>query len=82
MRLFGKKTHPILEKLLLELRMDMSNNYKDNAQDDFSKLEETFGEMRSSGKLSGRQTEYYKEQIRELRMILKGYTHKDQKATW
>ena len=45
MRLFGKQTHPILEKLLLELRMDMSNNYKDIAQDDFSKLEEPFAEM-------------------------------------
>ena len=82
MRLFGKKTHPVLEKLLLELKMDMSNNYKDNAQDDFSKLEKAFAEMLSSGKLSERQIEYYEEQIHELRMILKGYTHKDQKATW
>ena len=82
MRIFGKKTHSVLEKLLLVLKMDMSNNYKDNAQDDFSKLEEAFAEMLSSGKLSKRQAEYYEEQIRELRIILKDYTHKDQKATW
>ena len=63
MRIFGKKTHSVLEKLLLVLKMDMSNNYKDNAQDDFSKLEEAFAEMLSSGKLSKRHAEYYAEQI-------------------
>lgn len=82
MILFGKKTHPVLEKLLQELQMDMSNNYKDNAQEDFAKLEKSFAELLSSGKLSARQVEYYEEQIHELRIMLKGYTHKDQKAVW
>ena len=39
-------------------------------------------ELMTAGKLNGRQLEYYEEQIHELRMVLKGYTHKDQKATW
>lgn len=62
--------------------MDMANNYKDNAQDDFSELEIVFEELTAAKKLNERQQEYYCDKIHEYREILKGYTHKDQKATW
>ena len=38
-RLFQKTTYPLLEEKIRELNMDMANNYKDNAQDDFAELE-------------------------------------------
>lgn len=82
MGLFDRKTQPVLEEKLRELQMDMANNYKDNAQDDFIRLEKAYEELMTAGKLNGRQLEYYEEQIHELRMVLKGYTHKDQKAIW
>ncbi|MBP3900908.1 MAG: hypothetical protein J6D53_05510 [Blautia sp.] len=82
MGLFFKKTHPDLERLLRELEMDMSNNYKDTAQDDFAALEEAYNRLINEGKLSKRQQEHYDERLLELRTILKGYTHKDQKAVW
>ena len=82
MGLFFRKTHPDLERLLRELEMDMSNNYKDNAQDDFAALEEAYNGLIDEGKLSKRQQEHYDGRLRELRAILKGYTHKDQKAVW
>lgn len=61
---------------------DMANNYKDNAQDDFAELEKVFEELTAAKKLNERQQEYYCDKIHEYREILKGYTHKDQKATW
>ena len=48
-----------LEALLLELKNDAANNYKDNAQDDFRRLTALFSDLKSAGKLSGRQLEYY-----------------------
>ena len=46
-----------LEALLLELKNDAGNNYKDNAQDDFRRLTARFSDLKSAGKLSGRQLE-------------------------
>ena len=34
-----------LEALLLELKNDAANNYKDNAQDDFRRLTDSYREM-------------------------------------
>ena len=45
MGLFDRKTHPVLEEKLRELQMDMANNYKDNAQDDFIRLEKAYEEL-------------------------------------
>ena len=80
--IFQKTTYPLLEEKIRELNMDMANNYKDNAQDDFAELEKVFEELTAAKKLNERQQEYYCDKIHEYREILKGYTHKDQKATW
>ena len=61
-----------LEALLLELKNDAANNYKDNAQDDFRRL------TARAGKLSGRQLEYYEKEIDSYREMLKEYTHAEQ----
>ena len=43
--IFQKTTYPLLEEKIRELNMDMANNYKDNAQDDFTELEKVFEEL-------------------------------------
>ena len=45
MGLFDRKTHPVLEEKLRELQVDMANNYKDNAQDDFIRLGKAYEEL-------------------------------------
>ena len=67
-----------LEALLLELKNDAANNYKDNAQDDFRRLTALFSDLKSAGKLSGRQLEYYEKEIDSYREMLKDYPHADQ----
>ena len=71
-----------METLLRELEMDMANNYKDNAQEDFVRLEQEYRSLVNAGKLYGKQQTYYNQKIDELKEVLKGYTHKDQKAVW
>ncbi|MBP3880443.1 MAG: hypothetical protein J6D46_09020 [Lachnospiraceae bacterium] len=67
-----------LEALLLELKNDAENNYKDNAQDDFRRLTARFSELKDAGKLSARQLQYYEKEIDSYREMLKNYTHAEQ----
>ena len=67
-----------LEALLLELKNDAANNYKDNAQDDFRRLTGHFTDLKNAGKLSARQIQYYEKEIDSYREMLKDYTHADQ----
>ena len=67
-----------LEALLLELKNDAANNYKDNAQDDFRRLTALFSDLKSAGNLSGRPLEYYEKEIDSYREMLKDYTHAEQ----
>lgn len=81
---FVKKTGKIkqLEKIIQELEMNMSNNYKDAAQEDFKKLESALDEMEAAGGISEAQLSYYRQRLSSFKQKLKNYTHKDQKVTW
>lgn len=67
-----------LEALILKLYNDASNNYKDNAQEDFKKLEEAYSALTGSGKLTRRQLDHYGKKLEEYRAMLKDFTHADQ----
>ncbi|MDE7297397.1 MAG: hypothetical protein K2N94_01045 [Lachnospiraceae bacterium] len=71
-----------LEKIAQELEMNMSNNYKDAAQENFRELERTLSELEASGGISEAQASSYKQRLSSYRQKLKNYTHKDQKVTW
>ena len=62
--------------------MNMSNNYKDNAQDDLKELELKISELRSSGSIKQGALMKYEGILDELKVRMKGYTHKDQKPYW
>ena len=51
MGLFGKKKDKELEAIVNQIRVDLSNNYKDNAVENIKKLESTLKTKKESGKL-------------------------------
>ena len=71
-----------LEELLGRLQMNMSNNYKDAAQDNLRELEKTFRKLEEEGGLSEKQKASYGQQLEDYREKMKNFTHKDQKPYW
>ncbi|MCR5452923.1 MAG: hypothetical protein K6F00_09870 [Lachnospiraceae bacterium] len=82
MGLFKSKAEKELDAIIERLNMNMSNNYKDNAQDDMKELENLFQEMVSEEKIKGKVLSKYDSILEEYREKLKGYSHKDQKPFW
>ena len=71
-----------LEAAIARVEMNMSNNYKDAAQEDYRALLELYRELTGSGILPDKQREYYKGIIEEYSVKMENYTHKDQKPYW
>jgi len=71
-----------LDSIIGRIEMNASNNYKDEAQAALKELEIRFNEMVEAGGLSERQRHEYSGAISAYKQKFKGYTHKDQKATW
>lgn len=71
-----------LEKIVQELEMNMSNNYKDAAQENFREFEQALNELEAAGGIREAQASAYKQKLSAYKQKLKNYTHKDQKVTW
>lgn len=82
MNLFKSKYEKHLDDILNSLKMNMSNNYKDNAQANLKELESTLEEYRNNSYLSEKATRRYEEILEKIKPELQGYTHKDQKPYW
>ena len=82
LRLFKSKEEKELDALLVRVDNNMSNNYKDAAQENFKALCSRYDELLSAGKLNEKQQTHYTEIIEELRKELDKFTHKDQNARW
>ena len=82
MGLFKSKEEKKLDNIIQRLEMDMSNNYKDNAQDDLKELEAKMNAVRNSGKIKDKVIAKYEAIIDEYKEKMKGYSHKDQKPYW
>ena len=59
MGLFKSKAEKQLDSIILRLQMNMSNNYKDNAQDNLKEFEEALEAMRSAGNVKAAVIEKY-----------------------
>ena len=82
MGLFKSKYEKEMDSIISKLEMNMSNNYKDAAQNNLRELEEAFDNFVSQGKLKDKtQTEYGKK-IEAYKVKKQGYTPKDQKPYW
>ena len=82
MGLFKSREEKELDNIIQRLLMNMSNNYKDNAQDDLRELEKMMDDLRASGKLKDKVLAKYEGILDEYREKMKGYSHKDQKPYW
>ena len=82
MRLFKSKAEKEIDSIIQRLEMNMSNNYKDNAQDALKDLEATVNAMRGSGILKLKALSRYESILDSYKEKMKGYSHKDQKPYW
>ena len=82
MRLFKSKTEKELDLIIQQLEMNMSNNYKDNAQDNLKDLEETLNALRGSGDIKPAILSKYETILASYKEKMKGYSHKEQKPYW
>ncbi len=82
MNLFKSKYEKHLDDILNSLKMNMSNNYKDNAQANLKELESTLEEYKNNSYLSEKAIRRYEEILEKIKPELQGYTHKDQKPYW
>ncbi len=82
MGLFKSKAEKELDDIIKTLEMNMSNNYKDNAQDNLKELENALNSMCASGLLKPKAADRYNAILADYREKMKGYSHKDQKPYW
>ena len=81
MSLFRKKI-PELDQIIQSIKMNMENNYKDNAQEGYHHLSGVYSQYAKDGKISDKQKAYYEPILTDLAKQLEGFTHKEQKAFW
>ncbi|MBP5151733.1 MAG: hypothetical protein ILP13_02320 [Lachnospiraceae bacterium] len=82
MGLFKTKAEKEMDDIIRRLEMNMSNNYKDNAQSNLKELEACVDRLRSSGELKASRLAGYESLLGVYKEKLKGFTHKDQKPYW
>lgn len=71
-----------LDEIINKLKLNCSNNYKDNAQANFKEFLTEYDRLCSSNKLSAKQRAYYETIKAEYEEKLKGFSHKEQKPYW
>lgn len=71
-----------LNAVIQKIEMNVSNNYKDAAQEGLRELESMLKELEAAGKLNGKQKEYYEGKLTAFQTRMQKFTHKDQKPTW
>lgn len=82
MGLFKSKQEKELDGIIQRLEMNMSNNYKDNAQDNLKELEISLNALRNSERLKPAVLSKYETLLASYKETMKGYSHKDQKPYW
>ena len=82
MGLFKSKAEKELDAIIRRLEMNMSNNYKDNAQDDLKELVTMIDAFKTLGTVKSAVLTKYEGILNDLKEKMKGYSHKDQKPYW
>ena len=82
MGLFKSKAEKELDNIIQRLEMNMSNNYKDNAQDNLKELEASINALQASGSIKPGVLSKYESILESYKEKMKGYSHKDQKPYW
>ena len=71
-----------LDIIIERIQMNMSNNYKDAAQENLKELQAKYESFCREDILKEKQKLFYETQIDILKERMKGFTHKDQKPYW
>lgn len=82
MGLFKSAAEKDLDRIIQSLEMNMSNNYKDNAQDNLKELGIKLNELHDSCNIKDKVFLKYEGILNEYKEKMKGYSHKDQKPYW
>ena len=82
MGLFKSKAEKELDGIILRLEMNMSNNYKDNAQSNLKELEERLAQLRENKGAGPKVLSKYEAILADYKEKMLGYSHKDQKPYW
>ena len=82
MNLFKSKAEKELDAIINRLEMNMSNNYKDNAQANLKEFGAALEVMRNSGMVKTATLSKYEQTLEEYKVKMQGYRHKDQKPYW
>ena len=82
MKWFKSKEEKQLDEIIQRLEMNMSNNYKDNAQANLKELTEAITSFHEKGGMKEAALARYDALLAEYQTKMKGYTHKDQKPYW
>ena len=82
MRLFRTAVEKELDAVLLKVDNNMSNNYKDAAQENYREFLKRFEEAVAGGELPEKKVQYYKTVIEDYAARLSKFTHKDQPTKW
>ncbi|MCR5728110.1 MAG: hypothetical protein K6G24_11670 [Lachnospiraceae bacterium] len=80
--IFKNKYEKKLDEIIEEMQMNMSNNYKDNAQKNLEEFESALQRYSEQGRIKEKSREKYENMLTSFKEKLKGYTHKDQKPYW
>ena len=77
-----KKECKQLESIIMRIESNMSNNYKDSAQEALKEFEKVLEDMISQGALKEKQKLQYEAKLSEYKEKMKKFTHKDQTPYW
>lgn len=81
-KLAKSKYYKQLDEIIERIQMNMSNNYKDAAQEDLKELGKLLKELRETGKIDAGKVSYYENKVSMFQEKMQNFTHKDQKPFW
>lgn len=76
------KKNQLLENKLQTLQMNFENNYKDAAKLNYEEYWKLLDELTASGKLKGKQIDYYKQRGEDLRGQMNNFNHQNNVKTF
>lgn len=76
------KKNQLLENKLQTLQMNFENNYKDAAKLNYEEYWKMLDELTASGKLKGKQIDYYKQRGEDLRGQMNNFNHQNNVKTF
>ena len=76
------KKNQLLENKLQTLQMNFENNYKDAAKPNYEEYWKMLDELADSGKIKGKQIDYYKQRGEDLRGQMNNFNHQNNVKTF